>query len=117
MLLFYGYKKCGTSRKAEKFLNTHQIAYEFIDITQNPPDQAQLERLIAQSGQPVRKFFNTSGQVYRQLGLKDKLKDMQEGEMISLLARNGKLIKRPLVSNGTISSVGFREAEFEQKWI
>ncbi len=117
MLKFYGYKKCGTSRKAEKFLSDHQIDYQFIDITVEPPEKNELEQIIAQSQQPLRKFFNTSGGLYREMKLKDKLKDMSEAEMVDLLSQHGKLIKRPLVSDGAKSTVGFNEETFRQAWL
>jgi arsenate reductase len=116
MLKFYGYKKCGTARKGEKFLNDHEIEYEFIDITINPPSKAELTKIIKQSGKPVKKFFNTSGVVYKEQGLKDKLKTMSEGEMIDLLASEGKVIKRPLVTDGKKSTVAFKEEEFQETW-
>lgn len=116
MITFYGYKKCGTSRKGELFLNTHDIDYTFIDITTTPPSPSQLKTIIQQSQKPLKKFFNTSGVVYREMNLKDKLKNMSDNEMIDLLAANGKLIKRPIVTDGKISSVTFNEQEFQLLW-
>lgn len=116
MITLYGYKKCGTCRKGEKFLTQREIPYEFIDITLNPPTKEQLESMIVQSGKPLKKFFNTSGVVYREMQLKDKLKSMNEAEMLQLLAGNGKLIKRPLVTDGTRSTVAFNEEEFQTVW-
>ena len=117
MLKFYGYKKCGTSRKGEAFLNKNEISFEFIDITLNPPDTEELAGLINQSNKPVKKFFNTSGVVYREMQLKDKLKTMTDDEMIDLLASNGKLIKRPIVSDGKQTTVAFSEDEFNATWL
>lgn len=116
MIKFYGYKKCGTSRKGEKALGDSSVDYSFIDITENPPSKSALKKIIKQSGEPVKKFFNTSGQEYRTLGLKDKLASMSEAEMIDLLASNGRLIKRPLVTDGEHSTVGFNEEKFHGAW-
>ncbi|MFK5895178.1 MAG: arsenate reductase family protein [Pseudomonadota bacterium] len=116
MITFYGYKKCGTSRKGEKFLNENNLDYTFIDITLSPPSRDQLEKIILQTEKPIKKFFNTSGVIYREMQLKDKLKFMSENEMIDLLASNGKLIKRPLLTNGDKSSVAFNEEEFNNIW-
>ncbi len=117
MITFYGYKKCGTSRKAEKFLNDHNLDYDFIDITINPPSRPQLEKIISQTEKPLKKFFNSSGLIYREMQLKDKLKTMSKEEMIDLLSNNGKLIKRPLLTNGDISSVAFNGQEFKNIWL
>jgi len=116
MLSYYGYKKCSTSSKAEKFLKNHKINYQFIDITVSPPSKEDLIKIIEFSGKPIGKFFNTSGVVYREMKLKDKLKAMSEDEKIDLLASNGKLLKRPIVYNGKISTVGFNENEFTDSW-
>lgn len=116
MIKFYGYKKCSTSRKGEKFLNDHHLQYDFIDITVNPPTYTQLEAIISQTNKPIKKFFNSSGVMYREMQLKDKLKTMSDIEMIDLLANNGKLIKRPLLTNGQKSSVAFNEEEFTNIW-
>jgi len=116
MITFYGYKKCGTSRKGEKFFNQQNKNYDFIDITISPPSREQLERIVTKTDKPINKFFNTSGVVYREMQLKDKLKTMSDDEKISLLASNGKLIKRPLITNGNRSSVGFNEEEFNNIW-
>lgn len=105
-LKFYGYKKCSSCRDAEKFLNTHKLAYEFIDITENPPKASELKSIIKDSGLELKKFLNTSGEVYRSMGLKDKLKDMSEEEVIKLLASNGRLIKRPLMASPGKATVG-----------
>lgn len=117
MISFYGYKKCGTSRKGEKIFTEHNLEYTFIDITISPPPREQLEKIIHQTEKPIKKFFNTSGVIYREMQLKDKLKTLSEDEMIDLLASNGKLIKRPLITNGKQSSVGFNEEEFNNIWL
>lgn len=116
MLKFYGYKKCSTCRKAEKALEKSKSDYVFVDITEEPPSKAELKRIQAQSGQPLRKLFNTSGEQYKALGMKDKMEDLSEEQMFNLLAGNGRLIKRPLVTDGKKSSVGFDEKMFGAIW-
>lgn len=111
---FYQYPKCSTCRKAQKFLEAASIDYQNIDITSNPPSKKELKTAAEQYLEGnYKKLFNTSGQVYRELGLKDKLASMSNGEMLSLLASNGKLIKRPLLIGNTLSLVGFKEADWE----
>ena len=116
MLKLYGYKKCGTCRKAEKYLIQQNIDYSYVDITTNPPSMEQLQEIVVQAKKPLKKFFNTSGVVYREMQLKDKLKQLSESEMLILLAANGKLIKRPLLTDGKQSSVGYNEDEFQALW-
>ncbi len=117
MITFYGYKKCGTSRKGESFFKQQNIEYQFIDITLNPPTQEQLAKIISQANKPIKKFFNTSGVLYREMKLKDSIKSLSDDAMIDLLSQHGKLIKRPLVTNGTKSSVAFNEQEFNDIWL
>jgi len=117
MIKLYGYKKCGTCRKGEKFFQDNGLDYEFIDITTNPPSRSELEEIVNQTGKPLKKFFNTSGVLYREMQLKDKLKNMSEKEMMQLLADNGKLIKRPLITDGNKSSVAFNIDEFNTIWL
>ena len=111
---FYQYPKCSTCRKAQKFLEGTNIDYQSIDITVTPPNKKELktaaERYLEGN---YKKLFNTSGQVYRELGLKDKLASMSNNEMLSLLASNGKLIKRPLLVADDLSLVGFKESDWE----
>jgi arsenate reductase len=116
MLKFYGYKKCSTCRKAEKALEKLGKPYEFVDITEAPPSQAALKQIIKQSGAELRKFFNTSGVQYKELKIKDKVGGMNESQIVTLLAGNGRLLKRPLVTDGSRSTVGFDEARFSQTW-
>lgn len=113
---YYGYPKCTTCKKAEKWLTEHNISFEATNIAEQPPSEEALKKMIASSGLPLKKFFNTSGQKYRELGLKEKLSTMSEDEQVSLLASNGMLIKRPLVTNGEKTTVGFSEATFEDVW-
>lgn len=116
MLKFYGYKKCSTCLKAEKALEKMGKSYEFIDITEAPPAQPALKKIIKQSGADLRKFFNTSGVQYKELGMKDKVGTMTEAQIVAQLAGNGRLLKRPLVTDGSKSTVGFDEAGFLKAW-
>ena len=115
-LSLYWYPKCGTCRKAKKWLDDHGIEYDEIHIVENPPTRQQLEEMYQQSGRELKKFFNTSGQKYRDLGLKDKMGRASDSELLDLLASDGMLIKRPIVYDGTKVTVGFNEEEFEQTW-
>jgi arsenate reductase len=116
MLTFYGYKKCDTCRKAEKALAKLGREYAFIDITENPPTRSALKRIVDQSGAELKKFFNTSGVQYKELKIKDKVPGLSEAGILDLLAGNGRLIKRPLVTDGNKSTVGFDEAGFAKAW-
>ncbi|MDB5105188.1 MAG: arsenate reductase [Fibrobacteres bacterium] len=116
MLKFYGYKKCDTCRKAEKALAKLGREYEFIDITTDPPAQASLKKMVVQSGSELKKFFNTSGVQYKELNIKDKVGGMTETQVLAMLAGNGRLLKRPLVTDGDKSTVGFDETAFTKAW-
>jgi arsenate reductase len=116
VLTFYGYKKCSTCRNAEKALEAAGKKHAFVDITEAPPSKAELKRILAQSGLPVRKLFNTSGEQYKLLGIKDRIGSMSEAEALDLLAGNGRLIKRPLVTDGKKSTVGFDKEAFAEAW-
>jgi arsenate reductase (glutaredoxin) len=113
---FYWYPKCGTCRNAQKWLNAHGVSHDAVDIVIHPPGADELRKMVVASGLGIQKFFNTSGEVYRELQLKDKLPALSESEKLQLLASNGKLIKRPLVTDGSKVTVGFREDEFQQAW-
>ncbi|MBE3569810.1 MAG: arsenate reductase family protein [Bacillales bacterium] len=114
---FYWYPKCGTCRKAKKWLEDHQIDFQEIHIVDNPPSKEELETLWRKSGLELKKFFNTSGKKYRELGIKDRLKTASEDELLELLASDGMLIKRPIVTDGARVTVGFHEDEFEKTWL
>ena len=116
MIKFYGYKKCGTSNKAEKKLTELKIDYTFIDITETPPTEPAMKKIIKQSDEEIKKFFNTSGQAYKEPGMKEKLKAMSETEIIKLFCTNGKIIKRPVVTDGEKATVGFNEEVFIRTW-
>lgn len=114
---FYWYPKCGTCRKAKQWLESHTIDFNEIHIVENPPSRDQLEDFYKKSGLELKKFFNTSGQKYRELGLKDKVKTASEEELLDLLASDGMLIKRPIVTDGEKVTVGFNEEQFKETWL
>lgn len=116
MLTFYGYDKCSTCRNARKWLDRHRVKYESIDITTRPPSQAVLKAIIKSVDYELKHLFNTSGQLYRQMNIKDKLPDMTEAAAIKLLAENGKLIKRPIATDGNRHTVGFKEDVYKNVW-
>ncbi|REE57585.1 arsenate reductase [Paenibacillus taihuensis] len=115
-LTIYEYPKCGTCRSAIKVLKNKGYELDSHNVFESAPPVKDLERIIKLSGLEVKKFFNTSGEVYKELGLKDKLPSMSDQEKIELLASNGRLIKRPVVTDGKTVTVGFKEEEFEQVW-
>lgn len=110
---FLEYNRCGTCRKAKKWLDEQQIAYMDRPIIDNPPTLEELESWIKRSGLPIKRFFNTSGVLYKELGLKDKLPGLTDQEMIALLATDGKLVKRPLWIDENRVLVGFKSEEWE----
>ena len=112
-MLFVNYPKCSTCKKARKFLEEKGVAFEDRDIKEQNPTAAELKEWIAKSGLPAKKFFNTSGMLYRHMELKDKLPNMSEQEMIELLATDGMLVKRPILVSEDKVLVGFRQAEWE----
>lgn len=116
MLKFYGYKKCGTCRKAEKFLQQAGIIYTFVDITENPPTLEEIAAIAKIADVPLKKLFNTSGVQYRELKIKEKLPVLSDQEIFALLSDNGRLIKRPLVTDGANAMIGFDETQFCQIW-
>lgn len=97
MLKFYWYPKCSTCRKAKAWLEQADVQFETIDLVQDTPSADTFEKWITASGLPVRRFFNTSGMKYRELGLKDKMADLSVEEASELLASDGMLVKRPLL--------------------
>ena len=113
--VFICYAKCTTCQKARKWLDENQIDYDERPIKEQNPTADELRLWQRQSGLPLRKFFNTSGMLYRELNLKDKLPSMTDEEMLSLLATDGMLVKRPLIIGDDFVLVGFREAEWAQK--
>ena len=111
-MIFICYPKCTTCQKARKWLDEHQVAYELRDIKLENPTYDELAAWYKRSGLPLRKFFNTSGLLYKSMELKDKLPTMSEEEMLRLLAADGMLVKRPLLVGDDFVLVGFKEAEW-----
>ena len=115
MLKVYCYSKCSTCKKALKWLDENGIRHEVIDIKTNHPDEEALRKYYAMSGLPLKRFFNTSGIPYRELGLSKKLPEMSEDEQFALLATDGMLVKRPLVVGDDFVLTGFKEEEWAEK--
>ena len=113
MNLFVCYPKCSTCKKAENWLKENEISYELRNIKENRPSKEELEAWHKKSGLELKKFFNTSGMLYRQMELKDKLPNMSEQEMIELLATDGMLVKRPLLITEDYVCPGFKEADWK----
>ncbi|NND80895.1 MAG: arsenate reductase family protein [Gammaproteobacteria bacterium] len=110
----YQYPNCSTCRKAIKYLQDQGVEFDSIDITAQPPTQAELKAMLRCYDGEIRKLFNTSGLQYRELGMKDKLPDMSKAEAIKLLAGNGKLIKRPfIITKSKIGLVGFKPEQWQ----
>ena len=114
-MLFLQYPPCSTCQKAKKWLDEHGIVYTARHIKEDNPTAEALRAWIAASGLPIKRFFNTSGLVYKNLGLKDKLPAMSEEEQIALLASDGMLVKRPLLVGDDFVLVGFRDAEWAER--
>lgn len=115
MVLFLEYPKCTTCRKAKKWLDENGIDYTDRHIAEQNPSEEELKEWHVKSGLPLKKFFNTSGMLYRELQLKDKLPQMSEEEQYQLLASNGMIVKRPLVIGDDFVLVGFKEKEWEER--
>ena len=113
-MLFLGYPKCGTCRKAREWLDAKNLGYTFRDIVREPPTVPELKEWQKRSALPLKRFFNTSGMNYRALGLKDKLPEMSEEEALRLLASDGMLVKRPLLVTEEIVLIGFRETAWAE---
>ncbi len=116
-LTFFWYPNCGTCKKAKKWLEEQDISFTPVHIVENPPSKETLLELIEKSGLPAKKFFNTSGKKYRELDMKDKIKDAGTDEMAAYLASDGMLIKRPITTDGTKVTVGFKEETFREMWL
>ena len=116
MLTFYGYDRCGTCRKAKKALGSWGVDYRDVDITEKPPTKKVLRAVLASGDYSLGDLFNRSGVQYRELNMKEKLKGMSESEAIDLLAGNGRLCKRPIVTDGAKHTVGYKEDAFEAAW-
>ena len=115
MLKFICYPKCTTCQKAKKWLDDNNVAYELRDIKLDNPTHAELSEWLKMSDLPIKKLFNTSGLLYKSLDLKNKLPEMSEDEMLSLLSSDGMLVKRPLLVGDDFVLAGFKEAEWSEK--
>ena len=113
MITLICYDKCTTCRKAQKWLDANNIPYTIRPIKEENPTKEELKKWIPLSGKETRKFFNTSGQLYRSMKLSEKVKTMSNEEMLNLLASDGMMVKRPIALDGDTVLVGFKEAEWE----
>ena len=110
----YEYSKCSTCRNALKFLDSKNVAYEKIPIVDTPPTKAELRQMLAAQGGNLKKLFNTSGELYREMKIGAKIGSMSESEALDLLAAHGKLVKRPFVLAGDSGLVGFKEDDWKK---
>lgn len=117
MITFYGYDKCDTCRKAKKVLVDGGVKFTDVDITLNPPPKRLLKQIVDAGDYKVSDLLNRSGVQYRELNMKDRVKTMTPTQVIELLAENGRLCKRPIVSDGRKYTVGFDEATFRAIWL
>lgn len=115
MALFICYERCSTCKKAQKFLDDNGISYEMRPIKEQNPTAEEIKAWSEAGSLPLKKFFNTSGQLYRAMELSKKLPEMSEQEQLEVLASDGMLVKRPLFIDGDIVLTGFKQAEWEQK--
>ena len=111
----YCYPRCTTCKKAVKWLEENGIDYEYKHIVEETPSKEDIKKYYKESGLPLKRFFNTSGNVYKELNLKEKLAEMSEDEQFELLASNGMVLKRPLFVGKDFVLVGFKEAEWAEK--
>ena len=109
----YAYKNCDTCRRAQKWLESRKIAHEVVPIREQPPTLAELRAMLKRVGE-LRRLFNSSGQDYKALNMKDRLPKMSEDEALALLAKNGNLVKRPFAISAKAGTTGFNEEEWAQ---
>lgn len=114
-MIFVGYPRCSTSNKAQAWLDQNEISYEFRHIKENNPTAQELKEWHEKSGLELKRFFNTSGMLYKEMKLKEKLASMSEAEQYELLASDGMLVKRPIFVGYDFVLVGFRQAQWEEK--
>ena len=114
-MLFIEYPKCTTCKRAYKYLNENNVEVERVNIVECTPSKEELSDYMERSGLEPKKFFNTSGKLYKEMNLKDKVKDMSKEEACELLATNGMLIKRPIAYDGKNVVIGFKEDEWKEK--
>lgn len=115
-LTLYWYPNCNTSKKAKKWLEDKGFTYKLVHLVEETPTEDEIKEMIKKSDLPARRFFNTSGKVYRELNMKDKIKDATLDEMVGYLASNGMLIKRPIITDGEKVTVGYKEERLEEIW-
>ncbi|MDD4992890.1 MAG: arsenate reductase family protein [Paludibacter sp.] len=108
------YPKCGTCQKAEKWMKSHGVEYSYRPIKEENPSKEELKLWLDKSGLPISKFFNTSGLLYKEHNMKDKVKVLSEDELLDILASNGMMVKRPILLSNDNVLVGFKEEEWEQ---
>ena len=116
-MLFIEYPKCSTCQKAKKWLDEHEITYTDRHIVEQNPSYEELKEWHEKSGLPLKKFFNTSGLLYKEMKLKDRLPEMSGDEQLKLLATNGMLVKRPLIVDGSTVITGFKEKEWSELFL
>lgn len=114
-ILFLEYPPCSTCQKAKKWLDSHSVSYDSRHIKEKNPTAEEMKLWHQRSGLPLKRFFNTSGLLYKSMGLKDKLPSMTEDEQYNLLATDGMLVKRPLIVAGDFVLAGFKEAEWKER--
>ncbi len=116
-VLFLEYPSCSTCKKAKAWLDTHEVSYTNRHIKEKNPTKEELVLWYKRSGLPLKKFFNTSGLLYKSMALKDKLPTMTEDEQLELLATDGMLVKRPIIVTDSFILVGFKEKDWEEKLV
>lgn len=116
MMTFYGYDRCSTCRKAKKFLADRKILFDDVDITTSPPSKKLLNHILAAGEYSINQLFNTSGQLYRQMNIKEVVKESTTDDLIDLLSQHGRLIKRPIITDGKHAVVGFSEERMQKLW-
>ena len=117
MKKFYCYVRCSTCKKAEKWLLENQVQFDKQDLVADPPTKEELLAIFAKSDRPLRYFFNTSGQDYRKLNLKEKVPTMTKDEAAKMMSENGKLIKRPLMFDENTVTCGFKPEVYQKTWL
>ncbi len=116
MIKFYAYNKCSTCRNAKKWLEKNNIPFTEIDITIDPPSQTALQKMLKQSDKELKNFLNRSGIQYRELNMKEKVSTLSQSQILKMMAEEGRLIKRPIITDGNRVTVGFNEEEFKKVW-
>jgi arsenate reductase (glutaredoxin) len=113
-LTLYWHPQCQTCRKTKKWLDEHQVPYELLHIVKTPPSREELQEIYGKSGLELKHFFSTNTKRYRELGIKDQLKIVADSELLDLLASDGMLLKKPILTDGEKVIIGFKEEELEK---